>query len=104
MLNIDSMNNVKEINDFFTRDEKAENIILDLCKKFFVSRLSIKLDSLKKRGYAASNIILFLIYLPFLGVASVAGLFKSGYAQSSESEKDAYYRLKNNPLVNWRNI
>ena len=104
MLNIDSLKNLNEINDFFLRDEKAEHIILDLCKKFFVSRLSLKLDSIKQRGYAASNIILFLIYLPFLGVASVAGLFKSGHANSSESEKDAYYRLKNNPLVNWRNI
>ena len=57
MLNIDSIKNIKEINDFFMREEKAENIILDLCKKFFVSRLSLTLDSIKKRGYAASNII-----------------------------------------------
>ena len=104
MLNIDNIKNIREINDFFMRDEKAENIILDLCKRFFVSRLSLKLDLVKKRGYAASNIILFLIYLPFLGIASVAGLFKSGYASSSEAEKDAYYRLKNNPFVNWRHI
>ena len=61
MLSIDSLKNFHEINDFFMRHEKAENIILDLCKRFFVSRLSLKLDLIKKRGYAASNIILFLI-------------------------------------------
>jgi len=104
MLNIDNLKKLNEINDFFIRDEKAENIILNVCKKFFVSRISIKLDSIKKRGYSASSIILFLIYLPFLGVATVAGLFKSGHANLSDSEKDAYYRLKNNPAVNWRNI
>lgn len=104
MLNIEKINNVNEINSFFINGKKAENIILDVCQKFFVIKLSRQLNSIKKRGYSGSSIITFLIYLPFLGVSTVAGLFKSGHASLSKSEKDAYYRLKNNPFINWRNI
>ena len=32
MLNIDKLKNLNKINDFFMRDEKAENIILDVSK------------------------------------------------------------------------
>jgi hypothetical protein len=104
MLNIENMNNINEIKSFFNQSENAANIILNLCKKFFIPKLSSQLDSIKKRGYSGSSLIMFLIYLPFLGVSTVAGLFKSGHANLSKSQKDAYYRLKNNPLINWRKI
>ena len=31
-------------------------------------------------------------------------LFKSGCVHLSEAEKDVYYRLKNNPAINWRSL
>ena len=104
MLNIENISNIDEIKSFFNHSEKAANIILDLSQKFFIPKISKQLDSKKTRGYSGSSLIMFLIYLPFLGVATVAGLFKSGHANLSESQKDSYYRIKNNPLINWRRI
>ena len=104
MLHINRLKKLDEIKDFFIRDEKAPNIILDVCKKFFIPKISRKLNSIKKKGFLPSDILLLLIYLPFLGIATVWGLFNSGYAKLSDAEKDVYYRLKNNPNIDWRNL
>jgi hypothetical protein len=45
-----------------------------------------------------------LLYLPFLGIATVWGLFKSGCAKLTDAQKDVYYRLKNNYNADWRRL
>jgi hypothetical protein len=51
-----------------------------------------------------SDVLKVLLYLPFLGVATVRGLYQSGFAHISEAEKDVYYRLKNNSWIDWRRL
>ena len=63
-----------------------------------------RFDLLKKQGYYPSDILKVLLYLPFLGVASIRGLYQSGCAHLSEADKDVYYRLKNNSEIDWRTL
>lgn len=45
-----------------------------------------------------------MVIIPFLGVESVAAMFKLGLSESTLGEKDVYYDAKNNSNINWRNL
>lgn len=104
MLHIKGITKLHEIKGFFTQPEKAGDTLLNISEKFITPKLKNKFDTLKKRGYFASDILLVLLYLPFLGVSSVWGLFKSGCSNLTEAQKDSYYRLKNNSEIDWRSL
>lgn len=104
MLPVNSIKNLSELKDIFSRDEKASHTLLDICEKFFISKMTRQLNAYKKKGYLASDVLLILLYLPFWGIASVWGLFKSGCAHLTEAEKDVYYRLKTNANIDWRRL
>lgn len=104
MLHIEGIKNLDEIKALFSVDAKGAETMLDVCERFFISTVTRRFDSLKRRGYYPSDILKVLLYLPFLGVATVRGLYKSGCAHISEAEKDVYYRLKNNSEIHWRTL
>lgn len=68
-------------------------------KCFSFSPLCKGLHMLKLKGYSFQWVMSILISLPFVGVNNVNGLSK--YIQAG---KDVFYRLKNNPGINWRYI
>ena len=104
MLHIKGIKNLDEIKALFTVEAKGAETILDVCERFFISTVTRRFDTLKKQGYYPSDILKVLLYLPFLGVATIRGLYQSGCAHTSEAEKDVYYRLKNNSEVDWRTL
>ena len=104
MLHIKGIKNLDEIKELFTVDAKGAETILDVFERVFMSIRTQQFDSLKKRGYLPADILKVLLYLPFLGVATVRGLYQSGCANISEAEKDVYYRLKNNSAIHWRTL
>ena len=57
---------------------------------------------IKRSGALLSTMYMALLILPFVGMASVSALFKSGLNKAGEGAKDAYYEAKNNENVNWR--
>ena len=99
MLHIKGIKNLDEIKELFTVEAKGSETILNVCERFFISTVTRRFDTLKKQGYYPSDILKVLLYLPFLGVATIRGLYQSGCAHISEAEKDVYYRLKNNSEV-----
>ena len=104
MLHIKGIKNLDEIKELFTVEAKGSETILNVCERFFISTVTRRFDTLKKQGYYPSDILKVLLYLPFLGVATIRGLYQSGCAHISEAEKDVYYRLKNNSEVGWRTL
>lgn len=104
MLHIKGIKNLDEIKELFAIEAKGAEKILDVFERVFMSIRTRQFDALKKRGYLPSDIFKVLFYLPFLGVATVRGLYQSGCAHISEAEKDVYYRLKNNPQIDWRTL
>jgi len=104
MLHIKGIKNLDEIKPLFAVEAKGAETILDVCERFFISKVTRRLDSLKKQGFYPSDVLRVLLYLPFLGVATIRGLYKSGCAHISEADKDVYYRLKNNSSVDWRSL
>ena len=104
MLHIKGIKNLDEIKALFTIEAKGAETILDVCERFLISTVTRRFDLLKKQGYYPSDILKVLLYLPFLGVASIRGLYQSGCAHLSEADKDVYYRLKNNCEIDWRTL
>jgi hypothetical protein len=106
MLHINQVKGLNELRDLLTHEEKASNTLLDVCEKFFTSKMTRQLNTLKRKGYFASEVLLILLYLPFLGVVPPMreGLFKSGCAKLTDAQKDVYYRLKNNSNIDWRHL
>lgn len=104
MLHVKGITKLHELKGFFTLPEKAGDTLLDISEKFITPKIRNKFDTIKKRGYFASDILTVLLYLPFLGVSSIWGLFKSGCSNLTEAQKDCYYRLKNNSDIVWRDL
>lgn len=104
MLHIKGINNLGEIKELFAIEAKGAEKILDVFERVFTSIRTCQFDALKKRGYLPSDILKVLLYLPFLGVSTVRGLYQSGCAHLSEAEKNVYYRLKNNSWIDWRSL
>jgi hypothetical protein len=61
-------------------------------------------DVIKRSGTPISNIAITLLLIPFMGVASVAALFKTGLNDIDAGAKNAYYNVKNNPKIIWRSL
>ncbi|NIV98647.1 transposase [Candidatus Saccharibacteria bacterium] len=104
MLHIKGIKHLDEIKELFTVEAKGAETILDVFERMFKSIRIHQFDALKRCGYLPSDILKVLLYLPFLGVATIRGLYHSGCANITEAEKDVYYRLKNNPWIHWRNL
>ena len=81
----------------------VENIT-DVIDKFGIKNRLKKFDIIKRSGAPISNIAITLLLLPFLGVASVVALFKSGLNNIDTGKQNAYYNLKNNPKIIWRSL
>lgn len=55
MLHIKGITKLHEIKGFFTQPEKAGDTLLNISEKFITPKLKNKLDTLKKRGYFATQ-------------------------------------------------
>ena len=62
------------------------------------------LRALKTQGYAAHELLTLMILRPLLGVFSIHSFLESSLASLSLARKDAFYRLCNNSMVDWRKL
>lgn len=62
------------------------------------------LRALKTQGYGAHELLTLMILMPLLGVFSLHSFLESSLASLSLARKDAFYRLCNNPMVDWRRL
>lgn len=97
--------NTKKIEQIAKVSKNAEEItqtISEVSDTFAVKDILKKFDTAKRAGQLVSTLTISLLILPFLGVASVAALFKSGLNKAEQGQKNAYYDVKNNEKISWR--
>lgn len=99
MLQDKDINKISELKTSFTNSWVEEDFIFRILKVFSFSGLNKKLSFFKSRGYSFEWVMSILISMPFMGISTVHKL--SGLVQA---KKDVFYRLKNNPSINWRFI
>lgn len=58
----------------------------------------------KTQGFDAVGILELLILMPLLGVFNIHSFIESSFSSLSLARKDTFYRLLNNPLVDWRRL
>lgn len=69
-----------------------------------VKRAAARLEGLKEQGFAAQGVLLLLLIMPLLGLKNVHSFLHSELASLSSASKDVFYRLINNPLIDWRKL
>ncbi len=99
-----STKKIEQIEKVSDTSEKIVRSISEIMDKFEIRPILKPLDILKRCGFLISSIAFALVVLPFLGVESVAAMFKPGLNESDLGKKDVYYDAKNNPHINWRNL
>lgn len=104
MLHNKDTHNIDELKSLLRLKGKAVDLLVDYVSFFDFRSVTSSFDSVKNKGYGFTNLLSVLVVMPFLNMASLRALLVSGISYLSEAEKDAYYRLKNNPAVNWRGI
>jgi len=96
--------NIDELQAFLAKPQRSIDIILDLLGLFHFTKLSKPFDALKSRGFSVSELLNILICLPFINKSNIYALLRSGVANLSKAQKDAYYELKNNVMIDWRRL
>ena len=94
-----------EFEIFTNNSEKLTSSLITVMDKFKLKRHTAIFDFIKTKGFAISSIVQILMILPFLGLASVNSLIKSGIrVLEIKAGKDVFYDIKNNELINWRKL
>ena len=97
--------NKSEFTIFNDNSEKLTSSLTKVVDKFDIKRNVSIFNLIKAKGYAISSLVNILIILPFLGFATVHSLMKAGLKTGDfKAKKDAYYQVKNNPLIDWRKL
>jgi hypothetical protein len=102
MLRNKDINKISELKNGFTHAWLEPDFILGSLKSFTFSGLCKCLNPLKIRGYSFEAIFSILISSGFVGTYTVNSMLNSYIGRQIEAGKDAFYRLKNNPLICWR--
>jgi len=104
MLLINKIEKVSELQAIFQDKENVMHLIHRFYQNFLVCKKIQDLKQFKIRGESPVDILLILLILPYIQFATISGLLNSANGNFVSSQKDAYYRFKNNSLINWRSI
>jgi len=62
------------------------------------------LEVIKKRGYSSKGLFWLLFLFPFLNVHNIRSFFNSYISYIRDAQKDAFYELKQNSWIPWRQL
>jgi len=94
---------LSELKHVLSKNEAITSGITDYISRFDINGLCKPFEALKQKGIRVSETILCLILL-HLTNHTVSSLLKSNLKDLTGAAKDNYYRLKNNPMVDWRRL
>ena len=80
------------------------NLIVKFYQKFLICKKIQDLNHFKVRGDSPVDVLMILLVLPFIHFGTISGLLNSAYGNHFISQKDVYYRFKNNSKINWRSL
>lgn len=99
MLQNKDITKISELEQEFTRRWCETDFIFRCLNSFSFSCLIKDFSAFKSKGYSFEWVLSILVTLPFIQIGSVNKL--SGMIAA---KKDVFYRIKNNPSINWRNM
>lgn len=100
MLRNEDIKKIDELKTNFTHRWFEVDFFQKIIDIFNFSSLLNNFLHFKKQGYKFTEILSILLILPFLGIANVNLMHGNNFKE----KKDVFYRLKNNPLIDWRSI
>jgi len=97
------IHHLSELRYVLSNNDKTSEGLVSFLDKLNLSELCKTFEGIKTKGHNIPNTLLILCLLQ-LSNLSVWAMFRSGISTLNDAGKDAYYRLKNNPLLNWRKL
>ena len=101
LLNKD-IKNLSELRTTFVSKHKKENFFSEMIKILKIGKHHALFSKVKEKGIPVLSIIQILISFPFIEQKNVHQFINSFWDKFAGFGKDVYYRLKNNPKINWR--
>lgn len=102
MLRNKDIKDLSEIESLFVHKHKKEEYFTKMIDVLKIGKYHNIFSNVKTKGISSLLLIKILIAFPFIGVNSVYSFTRSYWNKTIGFGKDAYYRLKNNPRINWR--
>ncbi|MCF6183823.1 MAG: transposase [Bacteroidales bacterium] len=102
MLRNKDIKNLNELEQSFVDNHKKADFFANIMEILKIGKHHAIFSSVKQKGIPVVELIKILIYLPFIEQNSIYAFTKSYWDRVAGFGKDAYYRMKNNPLINWR--
>lgn len=102
MLRDKDIKNLSELKMTFVHKHKESEFFTNFIEILKIGKYHAIFSSAKQKGISSLLLIRILISFPFIEQKSVHGFTVSYWNKFAGFGKDAYYRLKNNPMVNWR--
>jgi len=102
MLHDKDIQNLSELKSTFVAQHKKSEFFSDLTDSLKIGKHHAIFSNVKQKGIPVITLIKILLSFPFIGENSVLSFTQSYWNKFANFGKDAYYRLKNNPKINWR--
>jgi len=102
MLHNKDIKNLSELKITFVSKHKKESFFSEMIQMLKIGKHHALFSKVKSKGISALTIISILLSLPFIEQKNVHKFINSYWNKFADFGKDAYYRLKNNPKINWR--
>lgn len=102
MLHNKDIKNLTELKMTFVREHKKSEFFTNFIEVLKIGKYHSVFSQVKQKGISSLLLIRILISFPFIDQRSVHGFTSSYWNRFAGFGKDAYYRLKNNPGINWR--
>ena len=102
MLHNEDIKNLSELKMTFVYKHKKESFFTDMMKNLKLGKHHALFSNVKEKGVSALTIIQILISFPFIEQKNIHKFINSYWTKFAGFGKDIYYRLKNNPKINWR--
>lgn len=83
---------------------QRNNFVSQYLPQLLHSGLCKILKGVKSKGVPAFEVLRMLLVFPLLGVGTINEVYHSSHKGLLEVQKDVFYRLKNNGLIDWRSI
>ncbi len=94
---------LNELENVLCNNDETDKGLIQFVSAFKVRAISAEFNSLKSKGYTVSSLILMLILYRLRGI----GVFAAQKAKSkfmAVCDDNTFYRIMNNPMVNWRKV
>jgi len=90
---------LSEISSFFSSEEKSLTTVLQVIKGLNINRIKTGLEEYSQASYRKNDLLLICLLFPIFSIENVRRYIGSSLHGAFLTEKDTFYRLKNNPLL-----